>query len=324
MNPLQLIQHLNRIYKSGIPTYISGSPGIGKSEVVAQFAASIKYKLYDVRTTLIDAVDLRGIPTIHNGITKWCPPIFLPTEENSILFLDELGAAIPSIQAALYQLMIERKLGEYELPKNCYIIAAGNTTADKAVAYKLSSALRNRMSMVTLESNAKEWCVYGLMNEVDSRVIGYISARPESLCGEITATDAFATPRSWFNLSKVIKEETDMDVILSLASSLIGTPTAIDFVAHLKYANTLPTVSEVINDPLGCKIPDEITGKHAIMTNLLYKTKGVNLNLVLKYLSRLGTEFETLFMTLVTKANPKVGSCDAYVKWAMNNAEVLL
>ena len=124
--------------------------------------------------------------------------------------------------------MIERKLGEYELPKNCYIIAAGNTTADKAVAYKLSSALRNRMSMVTLESNAKEWCVYGLMNEVDSRVIGYISARPESLCGEITATDAFATPRSWFNLSKVIKEETDMDVILSLASSLIGTPTAIE------------------------------------------------------------------------------------------------
>jgi len=95
------------------PVFIWGPPGIGKSQIVRQTAASLNLDLVDIRAVLLDPVDLRGLPRIsQDGLSHWCAPAFLPTTGSGVLFLDELNAAPPLVQAACYQLVLDRKLGE--------------------------------------------------------------------------------------------------------------------------------------------------------------------------------------------------------------------
>ena len=134
--------------------FIWGAPGIGKSSIVRQIAERRRMPLIDIRASLLDPTDLRGIPMIQDGTAVWCPPSFLPkkSDKPGILFLDEINAAPPLVQAALYQLILDRRVGEYELPEGWRIIAAGNRREDKAVTFRLSSALANASSTSILRS----------------------------------------------------------------------------------------------------------------------------------------------------------------------------
>ena len=99
-----------------------GSPGIGKSDLVRQLAEDLDRIFVDVRLSTIDPVDLRGLPMINveEQLTNWLPPSFLPNvqSEPGILFLDEINAAPPMLQASAYQLILDRKLGEYQIPED--------------------------------------------------------------------------------------------------------------------------------------------------------------------------------------------------------------
>lgn len=116
---IELYKQLEVLLISDVPVFIHGSPGIGKSYIVNDIAKRNDLELVDVRLSQLDAVDLRGIPTITNNQTVWMPPVFLPLDENSsgILFLDELNSASLSVQAAIYQLVLDRKIGEYSTSK---------------------------------------------------------------------------------------------------------------------------------------------------------------------------------------------------------------
>lgn len=139
--------------------FIWGAPGIGKSSIVRQIAERRRMPLIDIRASLLDPTDLRGIPMIQDGTAVWCPPSFLPkkSDKPGILFLDEINAAPPLVQAALYQLILDRRVGEYELPEGWRIIAAGNRREDKAVTFRLSSALANRFIHLNLEVDPDDW-----------------------------------------------------------------------------------------------------------------------------------------------------------------------
>ncbi|HTF61228.1 MAG TPA: hypothetical protein VK638_00805, partial [Edaphobacter sp.] len=52
---------------------------------------------------------------------EWVPPKFLPTSGQGILFLEELTSAPQMTQAGCYQLVLDRKLGEYCLLRNAAV-----------------------------------------------------------------------------------------------------------------------------------------------------------------------------------------------------------
>ena len=114
----ELYTHIQTLLDTDTPLFIHGSPGIGKSYIVADVAEKNGLELIDIRLSQMDPVDLRGVPSIKDDQTVWMPPVFFPKDMNSegILFLDELNSAPPSVQAAIYQLVLNRKMGEYELP----------------------------------------------------------------------------------------------------------------------------------------------------------------------------------------------------------------
>ena len=151
MRPTEVIRALAALIPTQRPIYIWGSPGVGKSSLVKQAASTLGLELVDVRATLLDPVELRGIPCIHGDVAVWCPPAFLPQDGQGILFLDELALAPPLVQAACLQLTLDRRVGEYELPDGWSVIAASNRVEDRAGTHRLISPLLNRFVHLNLQ-----------------------------------------------------------------------------------------------------------------------------------------------------------------------------
>ena len=103
---------------------IWGPPGIGKSDIVHQIGERLKREVIDLRLLLMEPTDLRGIPYYNKekNMMDWAPPVDLPSDpkSNAILFLDELNAAPPAVQAAAYQLILNRRIGTYKFKGFCY------------------------------------------------------------------------------------------------------------------------------------------------------------------------------------------------------------
>ena len=142
MKPSRVAEVLTRLLGGRWPVFVWGPPGAGKSSIVQHVAQAERMRVIDIRAPLLDPTDLRGIPTVSDGSARWCPPSFLPSEpEPGILFFDELNAAPAMVQASLYQLTLDRRVGEYVLPEGWRIVAAGNRAEDRAVVFRMPSTL---------------------------------------------------------------------------------------------------------------------------------------------------------------------------------------
>jgi hypothetical protein len=208
-------------------------------------------------------VDLRGIPTKAEDagelVAKWLrPQIFQMNPSDSVinfLFLDEISAAPPAVQAAAYQIVLDRKVGEHEFPANTIVIAAGNRTTDRAVAYKMPKPLANRFCHYEMVVDAEAWCEWAYKNEIVPEIIGYIKFNPDNLNSFDAASDdvAFATPRSWalanqFMLAgKSFATGNVVDTMFAQIAGTVGSARALDFKAYCDCYADLPKWSDIVN-----------------------------------------------------------------------------
>jgi MoxR-like ATPase len=147
------------------PAFLWGPPGIGKSEVVSGIVEELGGMMYDVRLGQMDPTDIRGIPFYNKDTGKmdWAPPIDLPDAETCaeypvvVLFMDEMNTAAPAVQAAAYQLILNRRIGKYQLPDNVVMIAAGNRESDKGVTYRMPTPLANRFVHIEMRPDFATW-----------------------------------------------------------------------------------------------------------------------------------------------------------------------
>lgn len=237
-----------------------GAPGVGKSQGVRQIAKEIeketkkKVNVTDVRLLLFNPIDLRGIPTANKDKTLalWLrPQIFnMDPSENviNILFLDEISAAPQSVQAAAYQITLDRTVGEHKLPDNCIVIAAGNRVTDKSVAYKMPKALANRLLHLDIVTNFDSWKKWALEKGINEKVVGFISFKRNKLMS-FDATDddlAFATPRSWELVSNLLNNvDEDEDNLIELVGGIVGMGTAMELKTWLRVYKDLPDIESI-------------------------------------------------------------------------------
>ncbi|MBP5530445.1 MAG: AAA family ATPase [Lentisphaeria bacterium] len=246
------------------PVIFWGAPGIGKSDIVKAVAKELGIELRDVRLAQLDPVDLRGVPTVEDGQTKWATPSFFSTDPNSagILFLDELSAADPSIQVAAYQLLLDRRVGEYELPPKWIIVAAGNRAEDKAVSLPMSSALANRMMHLELRVEPEEWARWASKHALDPSVIGFIRFRPGMLFAAGDDCErGWPSPRSWERVSNILEVGFEDGELSPCVAGLVGDAAAAQFLAYRRHYKALGDVRELMLDPgkplkLGNNKPD--------------------------------------------------------------------
>jgi len=317
--------------KADIPVFLWGAPGIGKSEVIDQVAKSLDLPVIDFRASLRDPVDLRGLPLVDakNGSTRWLPPSELPDAkrhgERGVLKLDELNVASQAVQTACFGLVLERRVGEYELPKGWVIVAAGNRLADRASAQRMPTALRNRFAHLEVEPSLDAWSHWASKSGVHPAVIAFVRFRPEFLHkmpeGE---QNGFPTPRSWVKVAKIT--DAPDATRMHLVSGLIGEGPATEFEAFMRIWKQLPSIDGIFRDPKSVHVPPmgEPAALYAVSAALARRATKDNIAKAYEYAKRMPPEFTTLMMTDAIKRDPKLKETKAFTEWAVNAKEVTL
>lgn len=294
-------------YDKKLPLYIWGTFGIGKSTIVREVAKNLKIGFIDVRLTQLEPCDLRGLPTVKGDTTKWVVPNWLPRDKDSkgILFLDELNLVVPSIQASCYQLILDRKLGDYELPNGWVVLSAGNRLEDKANVFDLPTPLANRFIHIELNTpTVKDWSEWAFKQDIDNRILAFLNFKPSRLFyfDDKINDRAIPTPRSWFFCSKLIKEVTNTEMLDTLISSSVGEATATEFMAFIKLSRKVD-IKEIINNPTKVKEIEEIDLKYSLMSGITeyYKQnkKKEVLQKILRVCKNLNAEFSVLLLRFI-------------------------
>lgn len=272
-----------------VPIYLSGSPGCGKSDIVRQAAAELGREVIDVRLSLLEPSDLRGLPFVHDGKVKWGRPSFFPESGNSIIFLDEFSQAHKAVQGASLQLVLDRALGDFKLPAGTGIILAGNRTSDRAGCQGVISPLVNRVCFLEVEANHEDWLQWAYAHSIDPVVTGYIELRPDHLFQAPAAEGVpFATPRSWAMVSKW------SNCPYEAVSGMVGEAIAPSFIAFRQVFGSFDIV-KMLADPAGCVIPEAMDVRYAIASSLIQRSDISNAEEVCTLATRLPAEFTALF-----------------------------
>ena len=262
------------------PVFLWGPPGIGKSDLVKQIGEDAGREVIDVRLALWEPTDIKGIPYYNSdeGKMTWAPPAELPTNADSkaIIFLDELNSAPPAVQAAAYQLILNRRVGTYELPKGVDVVAAGNREGDRGVTYRMPAPLANRFVHLEAKVDFDDWQEWAVMNAIHPDVIGYVGFAKQDLYDfdPKSPSKSFATPRSWMFVSDLLADDdTDTDTLHNLVAGAIGDGLAMKFMAHRKIAGKLPKAEEILSGKVKDLQIKEVSAMYSLTVSLCYELK---------------------------------------------------
>ena len=258
MRPTQVLTVLDREFTSTreghhTPVMLWGPPGVGKSQMVAQIAARHGVPVTDIRLSQMEPSDLRGIPFRAGDLVEWAVPALLPDAERhgpeGVLFLDEINAAAPSVSAAAYQLILDRRLGDYRVPPGWAIFAAGNRQGDRGVTYTMPTPLANRFSHFEVETNLDDWVLWAYRNGIDERIIGFLRFRPELLFDFDPAHNpiAFPSPRSWeFAHRGLQKFGAYPDILQGTLQACVGPAAGVELHAFVNSLEQMPDLDAIV------------------------------------------------------------------------------
>jgi len=262
------------------PVFLWGPPGIGKSDIVKQIGDDAGREVIDVRLALWEPTDIKGIPYYNadQGKMVWAPPSELPTDADSkaIIFLDELNSAPPAVQAAAYQLILNRRVGTYHLPKGVDVVAAGNREGDRGVTYRMPSPLANRFIHLEAKVDFDDYIEWATINRIHPEVVGYLSFAKQDLYDfdPKGASKSFATPRSWTFVSDLLSDDDcDIDTLHNLIAGSVGDGLAIKFMAHRKIASKLPDPAAVLDGKVKDLQIKEVSAMYSLTTSMCYELK---------------------------------------------------
>jgi hypothetical protein len=300
------------------PIYLWGPPGVGKSSVVRRAAETLQLPLLDLRVTLLDPVDLRGLPRLAKDTAVWCPPAFLPRSGSGVLFLDELAQAPPLVQSSCLQLTLDRRLGEYELPDGWTVVAASNRTEDRAGTHRVISPLLNRFVHLDLDVSNEDWQDWALAAGVAPEVRAFLRFRPGLLFQFDPTTNprAFATPRSWAFVSDTIRA-TPEDLATEVVAGCVGEGPAAEFAGFLALYRELPDVDAALAKPDSAPVPREPAVLYALVGAIAERVRAgaAPAAAAVRYTSRFPDEFALLAVRDLLAVSPALAGDPSVQTW---------
>jgi len=280
----QARKSLLKAFRVKRPLFLWGPPGIGKSELVENITNELGGLMIDLRLGQMEPTDIRGIPFYNKDIGKmdWAPPVELPDEEMAkdypivVLFLDELNSAAPSVQSAAYQLILNRRIGKYRLPKNVVMVAAGNRESDKGVTYRMPTPLANRFLHQEMKVDFASWQEWAVINKIHPEVVGYLSFAKQDLYDfdSKSSSRAFATPRTWSFVSELLEEDdSDNDTLTNLIAGTVGEGLAVKFMAHRKVSGRMPNPADILSGKVTTLDVKEVSAMYSLVISMCYELK---------------------------------------------------
>jgi hypothetical protein len=345
MRPAHILQILEREFLSAAggshtPVMLWGPPGVGKSRIIAQIARTHGVALIDVRLSQMEPTDLRGIPFRSGERVEWSVPSLLPDAArhgtSGILFLDEITSAPPTVTAAAYQLILDRRLGEYRVPPGWAIFAAGNRYGDRGVAYVMPSPLANRFTHYEIEPNLDDWVAWAHAAGVDARVIAFLRFRPDLLFDFNPAQNpvAFPSPRSWEYAHRALaKFGAAPELLLDALQACIGGAAGVEFKAFVDNMGELPDIDAIVRGE-SADVPRGIDLQYGVAAALVRRAVQArdlaHARLVYGYILRYARSFpqREMGVMLVTDLHRSIGKplidVPEFAEWAASITDLML
>jgi hypothetical protein len=333
MKAKDISKSLDKLIESQIPVFVWGSPGIGKSSIIKQIANEKELEFVDLRLSLLDPTDLKGIPFFdqENNQAVWASPNFLPNNPDSkgILFLDEINTAPPSVQASAYQLVLDRKVGDYELPKGWSIVAAGNHESDRGVVYRMPPPLANRFVHLSMEVSFEDWKNWAYGVGIDSSIIAFLHYDSNKLFDFDPSKNqkSFPTPRSWEYVHKILNSGIEPVLLMDIISGAVGNESATAFMSFRKVMNRLPDIDKLLNN-------EEVEVEHdnqvlfaliaGIITNIKQNSTKEKIDNTLKFSLTLPKEFSVMLVKDMQQNQINVESSAIWEDWVEEFAYLLV
>tara|TARA_R110000824_G_scaffold101566_3_gene241225 strand:- start:3380 stop:4429 length:1050 start_codon:yes stop_codon:yes gene_type:complete len=347
MKPSKALQIMKSVLRGGNSPFLLGGTGVGKSAIVRELADvladgkeividSIKptknqYGFIDFRLSLYESVDLGGLPYIDdNGIQMRAFLGNLPIAGEGLLFFDEYAQAHNSVQAIVGQLIYEKRLGEYVLPKGWKIVCAGNRASDRAGSNKLPSHVVGRTSLINFEHDTNDWLAWAVRNEVNTDILGFIQYQPEWLnVFDPKLVTPQPSPRSWTRLSDTLKTDPSKDLWQSIAECDIGETGAIEFCSFVSLKDEVPDLDAIVRGD-DVEVPDNIGIMYATIVALVTVIKeATDLKVTeyfensLAYVDKFSTpEYGIFFVRSIVNARSELKETSAFSNFKVNNQDL--
>lgn len=344
MKATNLISYLEFCMLNSIQFCITGRPGIGKTQIVKQVAKKLNYKCIISHPVVSDPTDYKGLPWIVEGKAKFIPfsdleqilennsqselswpgveDSYVPSEEDEkiLFFFDDLGQAPISVQAAIMQLIENRKLNNHSVKKNVVFGAATNRKEDKAGVGAFIEPLKSRFSIVELEATVNDWVQWALAQpNIPVEFIGAVRFRPDWIeeWSPSQGIENTPNPRNIEEAAKFISLPAELR--FEGFKSRLGRAAATELCAFLEIFTKLPSVSDIVSSPRSCPMVSEPSQKLALISALTRRADFENISAVALYIKRYGMEWLSLFMNDISVKNKKLTETPTYAEWAVNN-----
>ena len=323
MKPSDLVSTIKACIQMCRAAFVWGAAGIGKSTLFRKIAADNGMEFCDFRMVYRDAVDMIGLPFAVDGITRYNLPAGLPTDPNwkGIILFDEWNSAPPQTQTPGYQLFAERRIGDFSLPKDAHIFAAGNRTSDRGVTHKIPDPLIDRWFNLYLESDAAEWCLWALANGICPEIVAFVRFRPALLHAHdpARACHAYATPRGYEAVSDVIKLALPAHIEADLIRGRIGDAQAGELLAFLKLFRGMVSPDQILVNPLKADVPTNSGILYALAEALARRASLKNFDAVMSYAKRMPSEYAQALVSSATALTPALCNTSEFIAWASAN-----
>lgn len=250
----------------------------------------------------------------------------IANDSKGILFLDELNQAPPMVQAAAYQLLLTRKVGNYKLPNGWSILAAGNRETDRANAQRMPSALALRLIHLDMESHPDDWCEWALNNhaQVPVELLTFIRFRPDLLHKFDPNRRVSPNPRSW-TFAGEISQRADLDpeVRFAMMQGTVGESEAGEFQAYLGVWKDLPSVEQIKLSPDSTPIPDKAATLFAITGALAQATTKDVYPRFKQYIDRMDAEWQIVYTKDAMVHDRSITTTKEFQQFAVKHSHLL-
>lgn len=328
MKPSELLSFLSAAFRDRLSVLITGAPGIGKSDIVAQAARDAEADLILSHPAVADPTDAKGLPWVVDGHATFLPfgelERAIDAKGPTVWFLDDLGQASPAVQASYMQLLLARRVNGHKLSKHVTFVAATNRRTDRAGVSGVLEPVKSRFgSIVELTPDLDEWCQWAIDNDLEPAIVAFLRFKPDLLCDFKATADLTNSPvpRTWSHADRILKLNLSTHVQSAALAGAIGEGAATELMAFLRLYHSLPSIDQILLDPSSVAVPKEPATLYALSGALAYRATKDNFDRISKFMLKMNDagrgEFAVLVMRDALRREPKIVQTQAYVKLAV-------
>jgi hypothetical protein len=330
MKPRDLSQLLCRTIAARMPVLIKGAPGIGKTDIVTGACKKACAELIVSHPVVDEPIDYKGLPHIIDGHAEFLPfgslHQLIEAKQPTVYFMDDLGQAPPSVQAAAMQLILARRINGHRVSEEVTFIAATNRKQDKAAVSGILEPVKSRFAtIVELEPDIDDWVKWAGKQGLPAELIAFIRFRPNLLFEFAPSVDITNSPcpRTVHNVAKLMALALPAELEFEAYAGAAGQGFAAELLGFLQIYRSLPDPKLILIDPHGASVPKDPATLYAVCSALARMSMPDNMDALVTYANRLPDEFSVLLVTDCERQNPAIVNTRAYVQWAARHHAVM-